>query len=197
MERCPLNKGEIRIENLEKFKSNDGDCPTLVCTDLAARGLDLDVDHIDYLHRTGRTARMGAKGKVTSLIAKKDSMLAARIEEAVTKNESLESVSVDSIKRDLARSNVNRQKDKNEKTVKFSSLKNKGNATSTKSSEGRGRGKPVAANKTSAAKPGGKAAPISKGNFKGITQHNYQSCLRAWMLSAITVQIKVVCQIPA
>ncbi|GFP78998.1 dead-box ATP-dependent RNA helicase 39 [Phtheirospermum japonicum] len=159
---------EQRIENLEKFKSNDGDCPTLVCTDLAARGLDLDVDHIDYLHRTGRTARMGAKGKVTSLIARKDSMLAARIEEAVTKNESLESVSVDSIKRDLARSNVNRQKDKNEKTVKFSSLKNKGNATSTKSSEGRGRGKPVAANKTSAAKPGGKAAPISKGKKKVV-----------------------------
>ncbi|XWS23490.1 hypothetical protein CRYUN_Cryun28dG0018400 [Craigia yunnanensis] len=63
---------EQRVENLNKFKS-DGDCPTLVCTDLAARGLDLDVDHvimfdfplnsIDYLHRTGRTARMGAKGQ--------------------------------------------------------------------------------------------------------------------------------------
>lgn len=35
-----------RVENLEKFKSDDGDCPTLVCTDLAARGLDLDVDHV-------------------------------------------------------------------------------------------------------------------------------------------------------
>lgn len=35
-----------RVENLQKFKSNDGDCPTLVCTDLAARGLDLDVDHV-------------------------------------------------------------------------------------------------------------------------------------------------------
>ncbi|KAL3619789.1 DEAD-box ATP-dependent RNA helicase 39 [Castilleja foliolosa] len=184
---------EQRIENLEKFKSNDGDCPTLVCTDLAARGLDLDVDHvimfdfpmnsIDYLHRTGRTARMGAKGKVTSLIARKDSMLAARIEEAIAKNESLESVSVDSIKRDLARSNINKQKDKNEKTVKFSSLKNKGNATSAKSSEGRGRGKPVVANKTSegrgrgkpvadnktsVAKPGGKAAPNFKGKKKVV-----------------------------
>ncbi|KAL8105554.1 hypothetical protein AgCh_029373 [Apium graveolens] len=63
---------EQRVENLKKFKSDDGDCTTLVCTDLAARGLDPDVDHvimfdfpltsIDYLHRTGRTARMGAKG---------------------------------------------------------------------------------------------------------------------------------------
>lgn len=35
-----------RVENLAKFKSNEGDCPTLVCTDLAARGLDLDVDQV-------------------------------------------------------------------------------------------------------------------------------------------------------
>lgn len=37
---------KTRVENLKKFKSDDGDCPTLVCTDLAARGLDLDVDHV-------------------------------------------------------------------------------------------------------------------------------------------------------
>lgn len=36
----------FRVENLNKFKNEDGDCPTLVCTDLAARGLDLDVDHV-------------------------------------------------------------------------------------------------------------------------------------------------------
>ncbi|KAE8728311.1 polyubiquitin family protein [Hibiscus syriacus] len=36
---------EQRVENLNKFKSDDGDCPTLACTDLAARGLDLDVNH--------------------------------------------------------------------------------------------------------------------------------------------------------
>ncbi|XP_057775996.1 LOW QUALITY PROTEIN: DEAD-box ATP-dependent RNA helicase 39-like [Salvia miltiorrhiza] len=126
---------EQRIENLEKFKSNDGDCPTLVCTDLAARGLDLDVDHvimfdfpsnsIDYLHRTGRTARMGAKGKVTSLIARKNLILASRIEEAIMKNESLESLSVDRIKRDLARSHINQQKGQNEKREMTSSLKRK------------------------------------------------------------------------
>ncbi|XP_042427797.1 DEAD-box ATP-dependent RNA helicase 39-like [Zingiber officinale] len=103
---------EERVENLKKFKSDDGDCPTLVCTDLAARGLDLAVDHvimfdfpknsIDYLHRTGRTARMGAKGKVTSLVAKKDLPLATRIEEALKKNQSLESLSINTVKRDAA-----------------------------------------------------------------------------------------------
>ncbi|KAL5228180.1 hypothetical protein ABZP36_016445 [Zizania latifolia] len=100
---------EERVENLNKFRNEEGDCPTLVCTDLAARGLDLDVDHvimfdfpsnsIDYLHRTGRTARMGAKGKVTSLVAKKEVTLATRIEEAIKRNESLEAVTTSNVRR--------------------------------------------------------------------------------------------------
>ncbi|CAL9020454.1 unnamed protein product [Prunus brigantina] len=128
---------EQRVENLKKFKSDDGDCPTLVCTDLAARGLDLDVDHvimfdfplnsIDYLHRTGRTARMGAKGKVTSLVAKKNLMLANRIEEAIKKNESLESLSVDSVRRDIARSRIAPLKGN---LVRVSNQKNKSRSAS-------------------------------------------------------------------
>ncbi|KAK4804549.1 hypothetical protein SAY86_004366 [Trapa natans] len=127
---------EKRVENLEKFKKEEGDCPTLVCTDLAARGLDLDVDHvimfdfplnsIDYLHRTGRTARMGAKGKVTSLVAKKDLLLATRIEEAMRKNESLEALSAGSIHRDIARAKISDQKDANAKKIsKASDSRNK------------------------------------------------------------------------
>nr|GMD94102.1 DEAD-box ATP-dependent RNA helicase 39 [Ipomoea batatas] len=150
---------EQRVENLEKFKRDDGDCPTLVCTDLAARGLDLDVDHvimfdfplnsIDYLHRTGRTARMGAKGKVTSLVAKRDLLLATRIEEALKKNESLESLSVDSIKRDIARSNITEQKEKKEKLVKASNSKNKKQSSSTKLPSTSGKG--IAVKKSSKA----------------------------------------------
>ncbi|KAF9611643.1 hypothetical protein IFM89_034114 [Coptis chinensis] len=62
---------EQRVENLKKFKSEDGDCPTLVCTGLAARGLDLDVNHIDYLHHTGRTARMGAKANALASLLRR------------------------------------------------------------------------------------------------------------------------------
>ncbi len=55
----------------------------LVCTDVAARGLDVKgVSHVynysiprdakDYIHRIGRTARAGNEGKVINLIGSKD-----------------------------------------------------------------------------------------------------------------------------
>ncbi|WJX71193.1 DEAD-box ATP-dependent RNA helicase 39 [Trifolium repens] len=126
---------EQRVENLNKFKSNSEDCPTLVCTDLAARGLDLDVDHvimfdfplnsIDYLHRTGRTARMGAKGKVTSLVTKKDYSLATKIEEAIRKNESLEAITKESVRMDVTRNQITEQRRKNKKGFKTSKVRDK------------------------------------------------------------------------
>jgi len=58
---------------------NDARFGVLVCTDVAARGLDIDdVSHIynydlpknpvDYVHRIGRTARAGEEGKVINLL---------------------------------------------------------------------------------------------------------------------------------
>ncbi|KAG5182709.1 DEAD box helicase [Tribonema minus] len=81
-----------RAAALAAFRA--GSPPRLVATDVAARGLDLpEVGHVimfdfplnpvDYLHRSGRTARMGARGRVTSLLAKRDRVLAAAIEAAV------------------------------------------------------------------------------------------------------------------
>ncbi|KAG9458770.1 hypothetical protein H6P81_003278 [Aristolochia fimbriata] len=167
---------EQRVENLKKFKSDDGDCPTLVCTDLAARGLDLDVDHvimfdfpsnsIDYLHRTGRTARMGAKGKVTSLVAKKDSMLATRIEEAIKKNESLESLSTDSVRREVAKARQGEYpKGKSMSLVKASKPKRKGKTASANSS----RSNVIVAGKEKSASDKRGRSPLTTKPKKSVT----------------------------
>jgi len=66
-----------RTRNLDAFHS--GAAPTLVATDIAARGIHVDdvglvihadppVEHKAYLHRSGRTARAGASGRVITLM---------------------------------------------------------------------------------------------------------------------------------
>jgi len=74
----------------------------LITTDLAARGLDFggkvayvvnfDFPHnkVDYLHRTGRTARAGTHGKVFSLVRGRDRRLSREIEVAVQSKETIE-----------------------------------------------------------------------------------------------------------
>ncbi|MFC5298886.1 DEAD/DEAH box helicase, partial [Brachybacterium tyrofermentans] len=65
-----------RTRNLEAFGS--GEATTMVCTDIAARGIHVDevalvvhadppVEHKAYLHRSGRTARAGESGTVITV----------------------------------------------------------------------------------------------------------------------------------
>ncbi len=64
---------------------NNGSCPILVATDLAARGLDIsDVHHIlhyhqplaadIYTHRNGRTARMDAEGDIYVILGPEENL---------------------------------------------------------------------------------------------------------------------------
>ncbi|MBK9159975.1 MAG: DEAD/DEAH box helicase [Nitrosomonadales bacterium] len=72
------NKSQsARTKALAQFK--DGSLPVLVATDIAARGLDIDMlPHVvnfelpnvpeDYVHRIGRTGRAGSNGAAISLV---------------------------------------------------------------------------------------------------------------------------------
>ena len=53
---------------------------------------DFPLNPDDFLHRTGRTARAGASGRVTSLVAKRDRTLAHRIEQALQAGEPLDNI---------------------------------------------------------------------------------------------------------
>ncbi|KAJ8524672.1 hypothetical protein ON010_g16444 [Phytophthora cinnamomi] len=80
--------------------TEDPNINILVCTDLAARGLDFDtVKHVvmfdfpksavDYVHRAGRTGRAGEQGLVTSLVTKHDLALAMSIENSKRSNSTI------------------------------------------------------------------------------------------------------------
>ncbi len=71
-----------RTETLAKFKA--GEMPLLVCSDVAARGLDIPkVSHVfnfdvpvhaeDYIHRIGRTGRAGRSGRAVTLALAEES----------------------------------------------------------------------------------------------------------------------------
>jgi ATP-dependent RNA helicase RhlB len=90
---CRLISGDVaqekRLRIMRDFK--EGKLPVLIATDVASRGLHIDgVSHVinydlpedaeDYVHRIGRTARAGAKGKAVSLADEKGVMSLEAIE---------------------------------------------------------------------------------------------------------------------
>lgn len=95
---------KMKLNNFREFST--GACSILISTDIAARGIDIKhVERIimfdfpesavEYLHRAGRTGRMGAHGRVTSLVSKKDEELAGVIENAIRSGQSLEGLTSD------------------------------------------------------------------------------------------------------
>ena len=90
-----------RLKALESFKS--GEVDLLVCTDVAARGLDIkDVPAVfnfdipfhaeDYVHRIGRTGRAGAEGLAVTFVAKSDQRLVTDIEKLLKTKIELEGI---------------------------------------------------------------------------------------------------------
>jgi len=88
-------------EEFERFRK--GIVQFLVSTDIASRGLDLTSvkhvinfdfpkNHVDYIHRIGRTGRMGAKGQVTSLLKKRDKGLAESIKRAILAEQRIDTI---------------------------------------------------------------------------------------------------------
>jgi len=83
-----------RMISLEAFKT--GEVSLLVCSDVAARGLDIpDVSHVfnfdlpthseDYVHRIGRTGRAGKSGTALSIVTRGDEKYLADIEKLTHK----------------------------------------------------------------------------------------------------------------
>ncbi len=81
-----------RLKALDAFKK--GEVDLLVCTDVAARGLDIkDVPAVfnfdipfnaeDYVHRIGRTGRAGASGLAVSFVSGNDQRLVTEIEKLI------------------------------------------------------------------------------------------------------------------
>ncbi len=79
-----------RTETLAKFK--EGAITLLVCSDVAARGLDIpDMSHVfnfdvpthaeDYIHRIGRTGRAGREGRAYTIATPEDGKYLAAIQE--------------------------------------------------------------------------------------------------------------------
>ena len=84
----------VRTHTLKRFKS--GHIKILIATDVAARGLDIDLlPHVvnfelpefpdDYVHRIGRTGRAGNKGEAVSLVSISERGRLDRIERRIKK----------------------------------------------------------------------------------------------------------------
>lgn len=84
----------VRFATLEKFKA--GELQLLVCSDVAARGIDIGgLSHVfnfdvpmhaeDYVHRIGRTGRAGRSGHAYTLASPYDRLAVAAIEKLTDK----------------------------------------------------------------------------------------------------------------
>ena len=99
----------------------DGKFPYLIATDVAARGIDIsDVSHVinfdipehseDYVHRIGRTARMGKRGRAVTFVTPEDGQFLTGIEKLI--NQIIPSASYDGFQSTLTTTTTSDQSKK-------------------------------------------------------------------------------------
>jgi superfamily II DNA/RNA helicase len=167
---------EDRRTALARF-ADDGDF--LVCTDIAARGIDiptlnwvlnydLPFEPVYYIHRCGRVGRRGQPAQVYNLVTTKDFPLIARINTAIANQSSLKlSKVVEKKEASKKRSAASKAKKAPARRKPSAAKPSAGKKTHSKSSSGKpatsrpGRGKPATS------KPGrGKPAAKKRTNRK-------------------------------
>ena len=101
-----------RLKALDAFKK--GEVDLLVCTDVAARGLDIkDVPAVfnfdipfnaeDYIHRIGRTGRAGASGLAITFVTRSDARLVTDLEKLLKAKLEIEPIEYDEDSPDIRR----------------------------------------------------------------------------------------------
>jgi ATP-dependent RNA helicase RhlE len=101
-----------RLKALDAFKK--GEVDLLVCTDVAARGLDIkDVPAVfnfdipfnaeDYVHRIGRTGRAGASGLAITFVTRSDARLVVDLEKLLKAKLEIEPIEFDEDSPDIRR----------------------------------------------------------------------------------------------
>ena len=104
-----------RMTSLDAFRNNQ--VSLLVCSDVAARGLDIPaVSHVynfdvpthaeDYVHRIGRTGRAGRSGTAISIVTRADQRYVDDIEKLIQKKIDWQGVTLDQVPEGEAESEV-------------------------------------------------------------------------------------------
>lgn len=127
--RCGMIHGDIeqrdRIRTIDRFK--EGAFRYLICTDVAARGIDIDqLSHVynydfptgkeTYVHRIGRTGRNGNAGKAISIVCEEDKRMFGMVQDYIGMKLELQDYNEDSV--DQEEQFWLRQKEKPKRTPK-------------------------------------------------------------------------------
>jgi ATP-dependent RNA helicase DeaD len=126
--------GDIAQGKREKILGSfrDGSVRIVVATDVAARGLDVDgITHVvnydlpedteSYVHRIGRTGRMGKKGQAWSFVSKEDVTILDRI--SSTWNMKIPLVEIPELNTDFDRDPIKKREDWGEVSDAFGMVK--------------------------------------------------------------------------